>query len=165
MNEAAAIESAENIIATLAAKRAAIKNRVAEIDRQRGMHSYDAIVGEDEKAKRLIASLATEAVELDQEAASIDAALDTAKQKLEAAQRVEKVAATKKAAAEAVRLYRRLGAIGKTMDEHMAAFAMAASESQRIVNELHSLGFAMPSHAQMDTFSALACGATLMNLP
>jgi hypothetical protein len=159
------IESCEGIIARLVERQQAIKNRAAEIDKERGAHSYDAVVGGDAAAKKLIDSLASESIKLDMEEQSIDAALDIAKQKLEAAQKAEQAIATKRAAAAAAKLYRRLAATGKIMDEHLAGFALAASESQNIVNELHGLGFAMPSHAQHATFSSLATGGTLMFLP
>ncbi len=168
MNEDTAVASiiaAEEVITKLSAKRAAINDRVAEIDRQRGMCSYAAHVEDDPAAKKKLSDLSREALSLDHEAASIDAALDTAKRKLEQAQVAEQRAESRKSAREARHHFKRLGENGAKASEHLLAAAMLLEDSKRITDDLHALGYAHPNWQVFQVNLERAISSWIMTLP
>ena len=126
------LEAAESTIAKLTDKRSAIAKRVAEIDRERSTHSYAAYAEEDKAAQKALAALSVEAVNLDQTAASLDAALTTARLKLEAAQAAERTAETRKAAKQARANYKRFGDNGSKIAEHLMAASMLIEDTKRL---------------------------------
>ena len=168
MNEGNAltqIEAAESAIQRLADKRNALNTRRAQIDKQRGMNSYAAHVEDDPKAKTLIAALATEVIKLDQEAASLDAALDTAKQKLEQAQATELQAETRKAAKQARANYKRFGDNGSKIAEHLMAASMLIDATKKLNDDNHALGYQHPNWQLFQVNLERAISTWIMTLP
>jgi hypothetical protein len=96
------VADAEAVIRNLQAKRDALEARGKELDQVRASYAFAAHARDDKAARAKLDQVNKEAAEHGSELASIDAALATARQKLEAAKQHEAKAADR-ARAQAIR--------------------------------------------------------------
>jgi hypothetical protein len=143
------IDAAQAAIANLTAKRDVLVTRGQELATIRASVAFKALSEGDATSRRKLDEINRESVVHDHELASIDAALVTARQRLEAAQRHEARMADR-AKAEALR------AALKQFCDHAAGVDSALDvlvESsiglEQSLREMHQCGSAFPSDAQL----------------
>ena len=155
----------EQTIATLQKKRAAMLERAAALAEERQRISFDAHAANDKSARarldRLHAEFATHASELE----SLDAALVTANEKLEAEQRAQETAADRQRIAELKKTYDRFVSIAATLDEALADIVIQSNELKTTMDQIHRLGGGAPTGQQLLTFGELALQSALMLTP
>src|SRR5215472_17334552 len=83
------VADAEAVIASLQAKRDALVQHGKQLDQVRASNAYAALAKDDAKARQRLDALNKETAEHSSELASLDSALKTAQERLEAAQRHE----------------------------------------------------------------------------
>jgi hypothetical protein len=162
---AASIIAAEEVIGKLTAKKAAVLKRVDEIATERAARSYDALAQDDAAAKKALATLSNESLGLDHQIESLDAALAEAATRLEKAQRAELECQNRENATRARSNFKRLGASGVQIAEHLLAASMLIDDAKRLTDDNHSLGYAHPNWQLFQVNLERAVSTWIMTLP
>jgi hypothetical protein len=145
------VNDAEATIASLKAKRDALVERGKERDQVRASIAFQALARDDETARRKLDQVNKETVEHGSELASIDAALVTARQRLEAAQRHEAKAADReqaKALRDAVRQFVQHAA---GVDSALEVLVSSCNGLQESLTLMHRCGSNFPTDAQLQS--------------
>src|SRR5271166_613113 len=124
-----------------------IEGRKLELGGERDEIAYKAHVERDAKAAKRLAEINVEFVHLDNEIASLNAALAEAGRRAEAATAAERAEAERQRAEKAAPLVQRLEALGATMDQATATYVAGFREIEKLFNELERLGVPTPSRA------------------
>jgi hypothetical protein len=159
------VSAAEAAIANLTAKRDALVERGDQLATNRASVAYKALHDDDPTAKAALERIGKESVEHDHALASVDAALATGKQKLEAAKRHEAKQADR---ANAKRLRECLAAFkesARTLDATLEVLIAGGGTMRQLITEMNRLGLTHPSHNQLDTLGGIALRSALMNTP
>ena len=143
------VVDAEAAIANLTAKRDVLVERGNELATIRASVAYKALSEDDATAKQKLDQINKESVSHSHELASIDAALVTAKQRLEAAQRAEARMA-ERAQAEALRAaLAQFVQHAAGIDSALDVLIESCSGMEQVLREIHHCGSSFPSDAQL----------------
>ena len=158
------VSDAQAVISNLEAKRDALVERGRQLDQVRASYAFAAHARNDETARRKLDQVHRETAEHGSELASIDAALVTARQKLEAAQQHEAKQAAREQAKELRLVLDQFVETATQLDEALADVATLGHNLHQIQARMQELGAAVPNGAQLDSlgFRCLltACAAT-----
>jgi hypothetical protein len=158
------VADAEQAIARLEGKRSELLARGNELATVRASVAYKALNDEDAPAKQKLDQINKESVSHSHELASVDAALVTARQKLEAAQQHEAKQAAREQAKELRLVLDQFVETATQLDEALADVATLGHNLHQIQARMQELGAAVPNGAQLDSlgFRCLltACAAT-----
>jgi hypothetical protein len=116
---------------------------------------------DDDTAKQKLDQINKESVSHSHELASVDAALATARRKLEAAQQHEAKAADRAKAAELRKCLAKFIDAGKDCDSALELLVGASQDMRDALTQMNRLGCTHPSHAQLDSLGAIALRTAL----
>jgi hypothetical protein len=156
------VADAEAAIANLTAKRDALVERGRQLDQVRASYAFAAHARNDETARRKLDQVHRETAEHGSELASIDAALKTAQQRLEAAQRHEARQADREQALLLREALASFVAAGKGCDAALELLVSASTDLRNGIAVMNRLGCSHPSHAQLDALGSLALRSAIM---
>jgi hypothetical protein len=159
------VEEAQRKIADLEAKRAALLNRGQELDQVRASYAYAAHANGDAAARAKLDKVNRETAEHGSELASIDAALATARRKLDAASAAEIKAADRAKAQELREVLASFVAAGRAIDVALKSLVSNGEAMRDAITRMNQLGSTHPSHAQLDSLGAIAVRTALTNTP
>jgi hypothetical protein len=160
-----AVIAAEEVLGRLQNKKGDIVARFTTLDKERQALGF-AVHSEGDKASRKqLDALNHEAVGLDGELVSLEAAIAEGARRLEEAQRELAQREDFENARQVKKTFAHLLKLAQSADEHLNAFGQISAQMKSEVDQLHSMGQAMPTHAQMMTFGALATSTVMMALP
>jgi hypothetical protein len=143
------IDAAQAAIANLQAKRDVLVTRGQELSVIRSSLAFKALSEGDATAKQKLDQINKESVAHDHELASIDAALATGRQRLEAAQRHEARMA-ERAKAEALRAaLAQFVQHAAGVDSALEVLVSSCDGLEQSLREMHHCGSAFPSDAQL----------------
>jgi hypothetical protein len=143
------IDAAQAAIAALTAKRNTLLERGSELATIRASVAYKALSEDDAAAKEKLDRINKESVAHSHEVASIDAALVTARQRLEAAQRHE-AKVKERAQAEALRAaLKQFCNHAAALDSALDVLVESCAGLEQSLREMHHCGSAFPSDAQL----------------
>jgi hypothetical protein len=159
------VSDAEQVIANLEAKRDALVERGRQLDQVRASYAFAAHARNDETARAKLDQVHRETAEHGSELASIDAALVTAKHRLEAAQRHEAKQADReqaKALRDAVRQFVQHAA---GVDSALEVLVSSCNGMQDALTAMHRSGSQFPSDAQLLSLGSRVLIAALSRTP
>jgi len=145
------VSAAEAAISNLEAKRSVLIERGSELATIRASVAYKALNDDDPTARETLSRVNKETAEHGSELASIDAALVTAKHRLEAAQRHEAKQADReqaKALRDAVRQFVQHAA---GVDSALEVLISSCNGLQESLTAMHRCGSTFPSDAQLQS--------------
>jgi hypothetical protein len=143
------VAGAEAAIANLTAKRDALVERGNELATIRASVAYKALSEDDPAAKQKLDQIGRETSQHGHELASVDAALTTARAKLEAAKRYEAKQADRAKAAELRAALKRFTEYGAGVDAALDVLVESCDGLERTLVEIHRAGSQFPSDAQL----------------
>jgi len=143
------VAAAEAAIANLTAKRDALVERGNELATIRASVAYKALSEDDATAKQKLDQINKESVSHSHELASVDAALTTARAKLEAAKRAEARAADRARAAELRAALAQFIQHAAGVDAALDVLVESTNGLERALVEMHRCGSTFPSDAQL----------------
>jgi hypothetical protein len=155
------VSDAQAVISNLEAKRDALVERGRQLDQVRASYAFAAHARNDETARRKLDQVHRETAEHGSELASIDAALVTARQRLEAARADE---AKQQDREKALLLRQALAsfiAAGKGCDAALELLINASTDMRNSLTVMNKLGCTHPSHAQLDALGSIALRTAL----
>jgi chromosome segregation ATPase len=155
------VADAEAAIASLQQKRDALVAHGSELATMRASTAFKALHEHDATAQATLDRINKESIEHDHALASIDAALKTAQQRLEAAKRHEAKQADRAAAVELRGQLAQFVAAGKALDGVLEVLVSASHDMRNALTAMNRLGCTHPSHAQLDSLGALALRTAL----
>jgi hypothetical protein len=159
------IEACEATIRRLVDKLSEAKDRRVALAREIERHSFAAHTEDDPAAKKKISDLSRAALSADQDAESIEAALHTARLRLEEAQVSEQQAETKKTANEARADYKWLITNGPRATEHAVALSLLLEEAKNRIDRIHTRGYSFPTSMQWISMVSRGISTLIMTLP
>jgi hypothetical protein len=143
------VAAAEAAIANLTAKRDALVERGNQLAAIRASVAFKALSEDDATAKQKLDQINKESVSHSHELASVDAALVTARQRLEAAQRYEGRQADRAKAAELREALKRLTQHAAGVDSALEVLIESCAGLEQALREIHHCGSSFPSDAQL----------------
>jgi hypothetical protein len=155
------VADAEAIIRNLEDKRRALVERGNELATIRASYAYAAHANGDKAARAKLDQVNKETAEHGSELASIDGALATARQKLEAAKQHEAKAADRARAAELRAALKRFVEHGAGVDAALEVLIESCDGLERTLVEIHRCGSAFPSDAQLLSLGSRVVTAAL----
>jgi hypothetical protein len=159
------VDAAQAAIANLTTKRDTLLERGDELATIRASVAFKALSEDDAVAKQKLDQINRESVSHSHELASVDAALVTAKQRLEAAQRHEAKAFDREKAKALRAQLAQFVAAAQTLDDCLDLMVTTGDAMRDIVTEVNRLGLTHPSHAQLDSLGGIALRSSLMLTP
>jgi len=159
------VAAAEAAIANLTAKRDALVERGNELATIRASVAYKALSEDDATAKQKLDQINKESVSHSHELASVDAALTTARAKLEAAKRAEARAADRARAAELRAALAQFIQHAAGVDAALDVLVESTNGLERALVEMHRCGSAFPSDAQLQSLGGRVLLAGLSKTP
>jgi hypothetical protein len=158
------VADAEQAIANLEQKRAAMVARGDQLATNRASVAYKALHDDDATAKATLERINKESIEHDHALASVDAALKTARHRLEAAKRHEAKAADRDNARQLSVALDQFTQTAAELDRVLADVAALGHNLHQIQGRMREFGSPVPNAAQLDSlgFRCLltACAAT-----
>src|SRR6516225_9691588 len=159
------VAAAEAAIANLTAKRDALVARGNELATNRASVAYKALSEDDATAKQKLDQINKESVSHSHELASVDAALTSARAKLEAAKRAEARAADRARAAELRAALAQFIQHAAGVDAALDVLVESTNGLERALVEMHRCGSAFPSDAQLQSLGGRVLLAGLSKTP
>jgi chromosome segregation ATPase len=163
-NEQTTVADAEAAISRLEQKRSELLARADELASNRGSVAYKALSEDDAAARATLDRITKQSIEHGSELASIDAALVTAKQKLEVAKQHQAAQRDRDNARELSVVLDQFTQTAAELDRVLADVARLGHTLHQIQAKMYSLGSPVPNGAQLDSlgFRCLltACAAT-----
>jgi hypothetical protein len=159
------VADAEAAISNLEAKRDALVERGRQLDQVRASYAFAAHACDDKTARAKLDRVHRETAEHGSELASIDAALVTAKQRLEAAKRHEAKAADReqaKALRDAVRQFVQHAA---GVDSALEVLVSSCNGLQESLTLMHRCGSNFPTDAQLQSLGGRVLLGVLSKTP
>ena len=150
-NKQATVADAEHAIANLQAKRDALLARGTELATIRASVAYKALNDDDAAAKQKLDQINKESVTHSHELASVEAALVTARQKLEAAQQHAAKQAEREQAKELRAALRQFSQHAAGVDGALEVLVAACNGLQAALNAIHRCGSNFPTDAQLQS--------------
>jgi hypothetical protein len=158
------VADAEAAISNLEAKRDALVERGRQLDEVRASYAFAAHARDDKTARAKLDQVHRETAEHGSELASIDAALVTARQRLEAARRHEAKAADREQAKELRVVLDQFVQTATQLDQALADVAALGHNLHQIQARMRDLGAPVPNSAQLDSLGyrclLTACAST-----
>jgi hypothetical protein len=143
------VADAEHAIGNLQAKRDALVARGNELATIRASVAYKALNDDDATAKQKLDQINKESVSHSHELASVDAALVTAKQKLEAAKRYEAKQADREQAKALRNALAQFVQHAAGIDAALEVLVESCNGLQESLTAMHRCGSSFPSDAQL----------------
>jgi hypothetical protein len=143
------VADAEAIIANLEVKRDALVERGRQLDQVRASYAFAAHARDDKTARAKLDQTNRETAEHGSELASIDAALVTARQKLEAAKQHEARQADRAKAGELRAALKKFVEYGSGVDAALDVLIESCDGLERTLVEIHRAGSQFPTDAQL----------------
>jgi hypothetical protein len=151
IQQTTSVADAEQAVARLAGKRNELLARGTELATIRASVAYKALNDGDAAARSALDRVNKETSELGAEVASLDAAMVTARQKLEAAQQYEAKAAERAKAAELRMAVKRFVKHAAGVDSALEVLISSCNGLQEALNAMHRCGSSFPSDAQLQS--------------
>jgi chromosome segregation ATPase len=148
----------------LRAKISKIEGRQIELTAERDEHAFAAHVERNAKAQKRLDDIGAELARLENEKASLTAAIAEAGRRAQAATAAERAEGERKRAEQAAPIAARLEARGKAMDEALASYVANFRAIQADLDELQSLGCPVPSRSLVEVNSHRAHDSALAAL-
>jgi hypothetical protein len=145
------VADAEAAISNLEAKRDALVERGKERDQVRASYAFAAHARNDETARRKLDAINKETAEHGSELASIDAALVTARHRLEAAQRHEAKQADREQANALRDALRQFVQYAAGVDSALEVLISSCNGMQDALTAMHRCGSGFPTDAQLQS--------------
>lgn len=158
------VETAERIVADLAAKRDILTARGADLSSERQAIAYAAHTG-DKAARKRLDAVNAESAGLAAEAESLDAAIAEANIRVIAAQEAAALAEDRERARELRATLADFRQCGRSLSETMARLVADSVRLQELLTKINALGAANPSHAQLNVLGQLALLTALRQTP
>jgi hypothetical protein len=149
IQQTTSVTDAEQIISNLEVKRDALVERGRQLDQVRASYAFAAHARDDKAARAKLDQANRETVEHGSELASIDAALMTARQRLEAAKQHEARAADRARAAELREALKQFCNHAAGLDAALEVLIESCAGMEWALREMHRCGTAFPSDAQL----------------
>jgi hypothetical protein len=159
------VAAAEQTLAQLEAKRRALIERGQEIAETRKRISFAALADGDQKAKRALDDLNTDAIAHGATLESVLAAIAEAEHRVAIARQAEAAEAERVNAKAIQKIAADLVNHAGVADDALHDLVLAANNLRDCLNKLHALGSDYPSHALADVNFTLALKTALMQLP
>jgi hypothetical protein len=159
------VVDAEAAIANLTAKRDALVARGNELATIRASVAYKALNDDDAAAKQKLDQINKESVAHSHELASVDAALTTARTKLEAAKRHEAKQADRAKAVELRATLKRFAEYGAGVDAALEVLISSCNGMAESLDAMHRCGSNFPSDAQLLSLGGRVLLAGLSKTP
>jgi hypothetical protein len=159
------VSDAEAVISNLEAKRDALVERGRQLGEIRASYAFAAHARNAETARRKLDQVNKETAEHGSELASIDAALVTARQRLEAAQRHEAKQADReqaKALRDALQQFIQYAA---GVDSALEVLVSSCNGMQESLTAMHRSGTTFPSDAQLQSLGTRVLLGALSKTP
>jgi hypothetical protein len=159
------VTDAERIITDLEAKRVALVERGKQLDQVRASNAFAALAHDDAKARQRLDALNRETGEHASELASVDAALKTARQRLETAKRYEAKQADReqaKALRDALQQFIQHAA---GVDSALEVLVSSCNGLQESLTAMHRSGSEFPSDAQLQSLGGRVLLGALSKTP
>jgi hypothetical protein len=164
-NKEQTVAECERVIAELERKRQAIAERQAELNATRDRLAYSAHAGLDAAAGRELAVSRTQVLDAEQQLIEIDAALATARQRLQQAQ-LAHARAEDREQAKALRLaLRQFVEAGMAVDRALGALAHNGHALTEALRKVHALGCQFPTQQQLDSLGHICLRSAIMQTP
>jgi hypothetical protein len=159
------VSDAQQVIHDLQAKRDALIERGRQLDQVRASYAFAAHARNDETARRKLDQVHRETAEHGSELASIDAALKTAQQRLEAAQRYEAKQADREQAKALRDVLRQFGQHAASVDSVLEVLVASCNGLQESLTAMHRCGSTFPSDAQLQSLGGRVLLGALSKTP
>jgi hypothetical protein len=159
------VADAEQVIHDLEAKRDALVQRGRQLDQIRASYAFAAHARNDEMARRKLDQVHKETAEHGSELASIDAALKTAQQRLEAAKQHQAKQADReqaKALRDALQQFIQHAA---GVDSALEVLVTSCNGLQQSLTAMHRSGSQFPSDAQLQSLGGRVLLGALSKTP
>ena len=150
-NERTTVAEAEAAIARLEHKRSELLERGKQLDQVRASNAFAALAKDDAKARQRLDALNRETGEHASEVASVDAALVTAKQRLDLARQREALEADRTSARELKVVLDQFVETARQLDAALADVATLGHDLHKIQSRMRELGSPVPNGAQLDS--------------
>jgi len=159
------VSDAEAAISNLEAKRSVLIERGSELATIRASVAYKALNDDDPTARETLSRVNKETAEHGSELASIDAALVTARQRLEAAQRAEAKAADRAKAVELRAALKQFEQHAAGVDSALEVLIASCNGMQDALTAMHRCGSNFPSDAQLQSLGGRVLLGALSKTP
>lgn len=159
------IEKAAAVLRDLEDKRRALVEKGVELADERQRISFAAHAGNDVKARKRLDEINGAMASHGSELASIEAAIDEAKARLEAAHRDAALEADREAANELAEEWKDFVEHAKNLDKALAAVVEHGHALEKVLTRVNALGATSPSCAQLDSLGGRALMSALQRTP
>jgi hypothetical protein len=159
------VAEAERVISELETKRQVLAEKSTEISEERKRLAYGAHAAFDAEASARLSDLRSAAIDAEQQLTELDAALSTARGKLEAARLAEAKAADREEALALRRATRQFVEAGRRVDH---ALALLAADGHALVDAHRQLarhGCQFPSSQQLESLGLICLRSAIMSTP
>jgi hypothetical protein len=164
-NEKTPLELAQATLSALEQKRAKVVAKRDQDDREAAAISYQALAGGDKEATDKLDAINERAMKCEIEIKNLDAAIATARVKVEEAKAAEAAEAERLAATELLGLAKVLREAGQKADDALAVLNEAAQELGDVVTAINHLGVTHPSAAHLMSLGERAIKTALIGQP
>jgi hypothetical protein len=158
------IENAEKILANLQTKQRDLARKAIELTDERQQIGFAAHTG-DQKARQKLDKLNAAIVVHQSETASLEAAINEAQRRLDAAKHEAALAADREQAHELVQVLGQFTECCRLIDDALADIVTEGNRLEVLLGKINSLGCGNPNRAQLETLGALALHSSLMQTP
>jgi hypothetical protein len=159
------VADAERVIGDLEKKRDALVARGNEMATIRASYAFAAHARNDETARRKLDQINRETAEHGSELASIDAALKTAQQRLEAARRLEAKQADREQALALRQALKQFCEHGAGVDAALEVLVASCNGLQESLTAMHRCGSNFPTDAQLQSLGGRVLLGALSKTP
>ena len=159
------VSAAEAAISNLQAKRSVLIERGSELATIRASVAYKALNDDDPTARETLSRVNKETAEHGSELASVDAALVTARQRLEAAQRHEAKQADREQAKALRAVLQQFIQHADGVDSALEVLVSSCNGLQESLTAMHRCGSTFPSDAQLQSLGTRVLLGALSKTP
>src|SRR6516165_2543580 len=159
------VSDAEAAVSNLEAKRSVLIERGSELATIRASVAYKALNDDDPTARETLSRVNKETAEHGSELASVDAALVTARQRLEAAQRAEAKAADRAKAVELRAALKQFEQHAAGVDSALEVLVSSCNGLQESLTLMHRCGSNFPTDAQLQSLGGRVLLGALSKTP
>jgi hypothetical protein len=159
------VTEAEQAISNLESKRQALVARRDELATNRASVAFKALHEDDATAKSVLERINKESIEHDHQLASVDAALVTAKARLDSAKRAEARAADRAKAVELRAALQQFNQHAAGVDAALEVLIASCNGLQESLTAMNRCGSAFPTDAQLQSFGGRVLLGALSKTP
>ena len=165
-SEVQTVAEAERTIAALEGKATALQRQREADDAERSHLAFVALTERaNSEATKQLAALTERALRRDRELGDIDAALITARQRLQQAQLAHAKAEDREQAKKLRKAVEYFLKAGTAVDGALSALAHNGAALQEALQQIHALGCQFPTSQQLDSLGHIALRSSLMRTP